>query len=128
MIKYVISTLYINEAIRLRKKYFDVIENIALKKDELLECSTKLEKIKDYISTLEIDDIHKAEFTLSQQQDLIEEQMQRIHNKLKPDYDELTKIEEDTKRLQDALKEKYKGITAEEIKNQIQPHLYKARV
>lgn len=121
--KYTISELYINEAIRLRKKYFDVMRSIYDKNDELMACSAELEKINKYLSSIDVENDKQLEDKIKEQSELLEHHTQRIQAKLRPDYDDLVKIEEDTKILYDSIQEKYKGISIEEIKNQIIPHL-----
>jgi len=123
MSKFTISDLYINEAKRLRSKYFEVTQMIYDKKDQLLKYAGELDVIHDQIEQFDIENEKQLEFKIKEYQEQIENNMQRIRKTLKPDYDKLRQIEEDTKILYDSISEKYKGITTEEIKIQIIPHL-----
>lgn len=123
MIKHIISELYINEAVRLRSEYFEVMKVIYSKRDKLLELSKQLEDISISLKDIDVENDPQLEFKIKEKQTEIEDKLQKIQLNLKPEYDRLLKIEDDTKILYDSITEKYKGITTKEIKNQIIPYL-----
>lgn len=123
--KYTISELYINEAIRLRTKYFEVMKSIYNKSDELNESIAELEKINKFIQSIDVKNDKNLEHKIQEQHEFLESQVKKVQSKLQPHYDELMKIEEDTKILWDSIQEKYRGIPIAEIKKQIIPHLIK---
>ena len=84
---------------------------------------TDTSSLQDDDDEIDVENDKQLDIKIRDHQNLIEEKMQRLQTNLKPDHDELLKIEEETKRLYDSITDKYKGITTEEIKLQMIPHL-----
>ena len=116
-----IAEQYINEGIRIRKIYIQNLKEI-LKSEPLIFSKRKdFEKIQEQMEICVNSDLNEMRKTLDLNSRLmeLEKEINKIQNLIKPYYDTIEKLKDDSDRLYLAIKEKYPNITAAEIEKDI---------
>lgn len=116
-----IAEQYINEGIRIRKIYIQNLKEILKQEPLILERKAKFQKIQDEMSDIvnsELNDVRKT-LELNSRLLNVEKEINAIQNIIRPYYDNIEKLKDDTDRLYLAIKEKYPNITPAEIENEI---------
>lgn len=113
---------YIDEAVRIRKSYLKTINKISEKEESILSFKNDIEKIMSETDIIvndnkNIDDI-KLRNILNEKLIDIETNIINIQKEVKPMNDKIERLESDSKKLYDTIKEKY-DLEDSEIQNQI---------
>lgn len=116
-----INSQYIAESIRIRTDYLEAIKNME-KKTELL--NHYMDEIKRLSSIFKIDEVTKDnQEEINNQLNHIEDYMDLTRKQIQPLYDTIEELKKASSILYDSIKEKYPTLTAEDIKEQIIPHV-----
>lgn len=116
-----IAEQYINEGIRIRRIYIQNLKEILKQEPLILERKAKFQKIQDEMADIvnsELNDVRKT-LELNSRLLSIEKEINKIQDIVRPYYDAIEKLKDDTDRLYLAIKEKYPNITPAEIENEI---------
>lgn len=116
---------YINEAIRIRKEYYDSINNILKQEKILLKKKEEIDKLRDNMEEIVHSDIHDLTKKLKLNNHLlsIDRIIKKIQEQIRPDYEKIEKLRTDADNLYNSIKEKYPNIKEDEIKDEISPYL-----
>lgn len=116
-----IDTIYINEAIRIRKEYLTNLQNINNSEGMIKEIIEHMNNIKDDIAN--VNDLNEEEYIDKLKElDII---LDRIKTNILPYHENIMELGKDQQKLFLLIKDKYKDLTAEEIQQQIAPHIIK---
>ena len=120
-----ISQQYINEGIRIRKVYIQNLKEILKLEPSILSKKNTFNKLQEQMDDIAHSDLNEIRKTLELNSRLmqLEKEINTIQNLIKPYYDTIEKLKDDTDRLYLAIKEKYPNITAEEIESDIMSHV-----
>jgi uncharacterized coiled-coil protein SlyX len=112
---------YINEAKRIRENYFDNLKFIEDKSEKLTGYKNEIEKIKS-----EMEDIYKESVgeptvngELNKKLLEIEKYIVLTQDEIRPFYEKILKLRDDSMNLYNSIVEKYPDIDKEDIKKQI---------
>ena len=116
-----ISKQYILEGIRLRKSYIQNLKEILKQEPKIMDKKKNFEKLKQEMESIVNSDINDIRKTLDLNNKLIEleKEMENIQNIIRPYYDSIENLKKERDRLYIAIKEKYPGITDQEIEKEI---------
>jgi len=116
-----IAEQYINEGIRIRRIYIQNLKEILKLEPSILERRKKFNEIQDEMGSLVNSDLNDVRKTLQLNSKLMEldNEIKIIQNKIRPYYDAIEDLRNDTDRLYLAIKEKYPDITSKEIEYEI---------
>lgn len=116
-----IAQQYINEGIRIRKVYIQNLKEILKLEPSILNKKHNFDKIQEQMNDVVHSDLNEIRKTLELNSRLmeLEKEINTIQNLIKPYYDNIEKLKDDTDRLYLAIMEKYPSITAEEIEKDI---------
>lgn len=122
-----IAEQYINEGIRIRKEYIENIKMIVKEEPRLMERKKQFEKIQNDMESIVMSDLNEMRKTLELNEKLIylEREINSIQNIIKPYYQVIENLKNDTDRLYLAIKEKYPNITEKEIEQDIMSRVEK---
>jgi chromosome segregation ATPase len=109
---------YIDEAIRIRKTYIDCLKIIVSKEDEIQICKTKVEDILNKAKTVKLD-TEKVSSILES----VEENIKKIYDTLKPYYDKIEDLKQDSQKLYGILSHRYPGYSAQDFEDYIKPYI-----
>lgn len=120
-----IDKIYINEAIRIRKEYYDSINNILKQEKILLKKKEEIDDLRDNMEEIVHSDIHDLTKKLKLNNHLlsIDRIIKKIQEQIRPDYEKIEKLRTDADNLYNSIKEKYPNIKEDEIKEEISPYL-----
>ena len=116
-----IAEQYINEAKRIRRIYLQNIKEI-LKQEPFIEerknFAKKIQNEMDIAVQSDLNDVRKT-LELNNKLLVLEKEIKKIQDIIRPFYDNIEKLKTDTDRLYLAIKEKYPNITEKEIEQEI---------
>lgn len=116
-----IAEQYINEGIRIRKVYIQNLKEILKQEPIIAERKKSFQKIQSEMESVvesELNDVRKT-LELNSKLISIEKEINKIQDIIRPYYEAIEKLKEDSDRLYLVIKEKYPNITAAEIENEI---------
>ncbi len=121
-----LDNTYIGEAVRIRRKYVNSLNNILKEEDSLKQKKSEIEKIKDSMGTLIEGDLHDVTKRLKLNEHLIkiEKIIKDIQDKIRPHHKSIENLRKDAIKLYTSIKEKYPNISEDEIKEQITPYIH----
>jgi vacuolar-type H+-ATPase subunit E/Vma4 len=116
-----IAQQYINEGIRIRKVYIQNLKEILKLEPSILERRSTFDKIQEQMESCVNSDLNEIRKTLDLNSKLmeLEKEINVIQNLIKPYYDAIENLKNDTDRLYLAIMEKYPNITTAEIERDI---------
>lgn len=116
-----IAQQYINEGIRIRKVYIQNLKEILKLEPSILERRSTFDKIQAQMDDVVNSDKNEIRKTLDLNSKLmeLEKEINGIQNLIKPYYDAIENLKNDTDRLYLAIMEKYPSITTAEIERDI---------
>lgn len=118
----IITQEYIEIAVRLRKEYFQSFDIIKGKIGDINNCKIQLEKLKEDLNKIDVNNPN-IEKIINEKSVILEKNINNVQDTIMPIYQRLSNLEKEADRLYDAIKEKYPGISNEEIQSQITPFL-----
>ncbi|MFW6233348.1 MAG: hypothetical protein ACOC3Z_01660 [Nanoarchaeota archaeon] len=118
-----IDEIYINESIRIRKTYLKNLLKIVESEEEIKNNVKHIEDIKKEIDRYKEEDINIDEKKISSTILEINKNIDIIKKNIMPYSDSIKKLDEDQRILYNNIKDKYPGISREEIQSQILPHI-----
>lgn len=114
-----IDKIYIEEAIKIRKEYLENLLNVTKFEKVYQEIVEKLEKEKEKVSNFDPDVITQDEIFKYVKQ--LEVELNIILDKIRPYIEKIDDLDNKQRILYNNIKEKYVGITDEEIYSEIIP-------
>jgi len=116
-----IGEQYINEAIRIRKTYFENLNHILNQENNINDKKKIILKIQEDMGFVVKSDLNGIKKTLELNNKLVflEKEITNIYNIIKPYHDNIEGLKNDTDRLFLAIKEKYPNLTNEQIEQEI---------
>mgnify|MGYP000968873080 CR=1 FL=1 len=116
-----ISEQYINEGIRIRKKYIQNLKEILKQEPIISEKKKRFEQIQNEMSQIVSSDMNDMRKTLDLNNRLIllEKEIKKIQDIIKPYYETIENLKNDRDRLYLSIIEKYPNITQEQIEQDI---------
>ena len=116
---------YINEAIKIRKEYINIIEEIQQKENKIFESKYEIEKIitetNSYVqkvSDKKVNDDEAKKYLNDKLMD-IETNIQNVQKELKPHFDKIEELKKSSQNLYHIISEKYPDMQQKEIQEQI---------
>jgi RecG-like helicase len=120
-----IAEQYINEAKRIRRIYLQNIKEI-LKQEPFIEerknFAKKIQNEMDIAVQSDLNDVRKT-LELNNKLLVLEKEIKKIQDIIRPFYDNIEKLKTDTDRLYLAIKEKYPNLDLTIIQNEIMSSL-----
>ena len=120
-----IAEQYINEAKRIRRIYLQNIKEI-LKQEPIIEerknFAKKIQNEMDIAVQSDLNDVRKT-LELNNKLLVLEKEIKKIQDIIRPFYDNIEKLKTDTDRLYLAIKEKYPNLDLNIIQNEIMSSL-----
>lgn len=120
-----IAEQYINEAKRIRRIYLQNIKEI-LKQEPIIEerknFAKKIQNEMDIAVQSDLNDVRKT-LELNNKLLVLEKEIKKIQDIIRPFYDNIEKLKTDTDRLYLAIKEKYPNLDLTIIQNEIMSSL-----
>jgi RecG-like helicase len=120
-----IAEQYINEAKRIRRIYLQNIKEI-LKQEPFIEerknFAKKIQNEMDIAVQSDLNDVRKT-LELNNKLLVLEKEIKKIQDIIRPFYDNIEKLKTDTDRLYLAIKEKYPNLDLNIIQNEIMSSL-----
>lgn len=116
-----IAEQYIQEGIRIRKEYIRNLKEILKEEPNIMQKKEKFQKLQNEMESIvhsSSNDIRKT-MELNEKLINVEKELTSIQNIIKPYYDKIENLKNDTDRLYLAIKEKYPNITQKEIERDI---------
>lgn len=116
-----LSEQYINEGIRIRKKYLENIREILKQEPIIFEKKKEFQKLQNEMSEIvksELNDLRKT-LELNNKLILLEKEIKYIQDIIRPYYDTIENLKNDRDRLYISIIEKYPNITTEQIEHDI---------
>lgn len=111
--KYKVEDSYLDEAIRIRERYFECANEIKDKEDFIKEYEKKVKRIVSGInSDMEVEEIHERLIE-------IEKNINHVSNVIYPLKNEMNELENRADKLYEMIKEKYPDIDIDDVKKQI---------
>lgn len=114
-----IDKIYIEEAIKIRKEYLENLLNVTKFEKVYQEIVEKLEKEKEKVSNFDPDVITQDEIFKYVKQ--LEVELNIILDKIRPYIEKIDDLDNKQRILYNNIKERYVGITDEEIYSEIIP-------
>lgn len=118
-----INKIYLDEAIRIRETYLSIIEQISKKETEINRYKSNIETLmksnSEYISKNKTKTIDQVKENIKGELDDIDSNINKIVEKLTPLFDEMTKLEKQSKELYKTIKSKYPKLTEEDIQKEV---------
>jgi predicted nucleic acid-binding Zn-ribbon protein len=116
-----IAEQYINEGIRIRKEYIRNLKEILKLEPLILEKRKSFDKIQEQMENIVYSDLNAVRKTLDLNGRLMdmEKEIKNIQDTIRPFYENIEKLENDSDRLYLSIKEKYPNITNKEIEYEI---------
>jgi predicted nucleic acid-binding Zn-ribbon protein len=116
-----IAEQYINEGIRIRKEYIRNLKEILKLEPLILEKRKSFDKIQEQMENIVYSDLNAVRKTLDLNGRLMdmEKEIKTIQDTIRPFYENIEKLENDSDRLYLSIKEKYPNITNKEIEYEI---------
>ncbi len=120
--KHKIDQRYINKAVHIRKEFLNSIKNLMIKQEYIQKYLIEIEKYKNELTDItNTDDIIKSINIIEQNILIVEKEMSFFISKRE-------QLEKEEIKLCELVLERYKGITEDEIKEQIYPHIEKINI
>jgi predicted nucleic acid-binding Zn-ribbon protein len=120
-----IDKFYLEEARRIRMEYLKNLNEINSRVPFIEKFKQKIlsyqDKIKNIVNSDKSDSIKETIF-LSEVESLSND-IETLEKEIKPFYNNIKKLSDDSLKLKEAIEQKYIGITIDEIKNQIIPYV-----
>lgn len=116
-----ISEQYINEGIRIRTDYIKNLNEILKYEPEILNKKNLCENIQKDMETIVFSDKNSImkQMELNSKLILLEKEIKYIQDKIKPFYNNIEKLMEDSDKLYLSIREKYPNITNKQIEQNI---------
>ena len=120
-----LDKIYINEAMRIRKKYINSLKNILKEESAIQEKKEEVDKLQDNMESIVDKDMNDITKRLKLNDDLIkmERLINQVQNRIRPHYDNIESLRTDADKLYNSISEKYPNITEAEIQKEIAPYL-----
>ena len=114
---------YINEANRIRSKFFENLERINMYENEITDLKSKIlkevEKCDEYIKSNKKVNVEQVKVALNENLNEIDLKINKILKIIQPHFDEMDKLKKDSKELFISIKDKYPHMTEEEIQKEV---------
>lgn len=114
-----IDIIYIEEAKRIREEYIENLNYITKEEDNINKLIKGLDKIKEEVSVSESKDDNYYKNKLFEVEKMINFASERID----PYYEKIKELDKKQQKLYFSIKDKYPGITDEQIAKSIVPHI-----
>lgn len=128
MNKNILSKIYIDKAVDIRKRYKQEIMDLALRESELEKAKESLNKTINSVVGFDKTKNTKMtekdfDFLMKKRTGKIDKEINTLTRMIEPMIINIEKLEVESMELFEMITDKYEGITPEEIKEQIIPYL-----
>ena len=119
--KSLINEHYLKEAKRIRQNYFKHLEKINSKSELINKHKDELENILKEVEVLQKRAENDQDFQkmMNEQLNLIEAKIESIQQEIRPDYEAIKELRQDSSNLYSSIIEKYPDLSVDDIKIQI---------
>ena len=116
-----IDNQYILAGARLRKSYIENLKEILKQEPVINERKESFERLKNEMEKIVFSDLNDVRKTLELNNKLMEldKEIRKVQEVIKPYYDKIESLKTERDRLYLSIKEKYPGITDEQIEKEI---------
>jgi len=110
----------IEESKRIRNEYLICLENVKIFENKLVKLTTELNNV---VSTIEESINELDEELINNKLNDLDKQISNIQIEMKPDMKKIKQLKKEADILFESIRDKNPGVTKEELKNELYPHI-----